>query len=372
MQIGVPKERKDEEHRVALTPDGVETLVSDGHDVIVEQDAGTGAGFSDQDYRDAGADIVDQDQAWDADLGVKVKEPLEEEYDYLDDDTTLFTYFHLAADEDLTDEVLDSGMTAIAYETVEDDGDLPLLEPMSQVAGRMAPLMGAYHQSRPEGGKGVLPPGIDGADPGTMTVVGGGTVGRNAAEVAAGMGADVTVLDIDQQRLDELDQELPYDIDYRESTREAVHDEVQDSDIVVGSVLVAGAEAPTVVEEHDVEAMDDGSVIVDVAVDQGGCVETTYRATSHSDPTYEEHGVLHYTVDNMPAAYANTATEGLEDATLPYIREIADNGWKQAMAADDGLKQGLNAADGELTYEAVADTFDLDYTEPGDLYDELR
>ncbi|MDY6778241.1 MAG: alanine dehydrogenase [Candidatus Nanohaloarchaea archaeon] len=372
MEIGIPRERKEEEHRVALTPDGVATLSGDGHEILVEHGAGTGAGFTDEEYREAGASLVDRDEVWDADLNIKVKEPLEEEYGYLDEDTTLFTYFHLAADEELTEEVLESGMTAIAYETVEDGDDLPLLEPMSEVAGRMAPLMGAYHQSRPQGGKGVLPPGTDGVDAANVTVVGGGTVGSNAAEVAAGMGADVTVLDIDEKRLEELEGEIPYDIKTRESTEEAVSEEVRDTDILVGSVLVAGAKAPTVVYEEDVRAMDDGSVVVDVAVDQGGCVETTEHATSHSNPTYERYGVLHYAVDNMPAAYANTATRGLEDATLSYVRDIAEKGWRQAMEDDPGLRRGLNAADGELTYEQVADAFDMSFSPPGELYDDLE
>lgn len=370
MDIGVPEEIKDGENRVGMTPDGVETLVEDGHNVLIEEGAGAGAGYTDEAYEQAGADIVDADEAWDTDLTVKVKEPLEDEYEYLDDDTTLFTYLHLAADEDLTEELLESETTAIGYETVEEDGELPLLEPMSQVAGRMASIMGATYQSSHEGGGGVLPPGIPGVEAADVTVIGGGTVGENAAEVSAGMGADVTVLDIDQQRLDEIERYIPDNVDTRTSNRHTIQDQLEETDILIGSVLVKGAEAPTVVEEDDLELMDDGSVIVDVAVDQGGCIETT-EPTSHSDPVYTEKGIVHYAVTNMPAAYPQTATEGLTDRTLPYIREIAEKGWKEAMAEDDSLLDGLNTAEGEITYENVAETFDMDYTDPTDLYDEL-
>lgn len=375
MRIGVPDEIKDGETRVGLTPDNVETLVGDGHEVLIEEGAGEDAGFEDELYDDAGADIVDQEEAWDVDLGVKIKEPLQDEYEFLDEDTTLFTYFHLAADEELTEEILDSGMTAIAYETVEDDGDLPLLEPMSQVAGRMASIMGAHYQAQPYGGGGVLPPGIDDVDPADVTVVGGGTVGANATEVAAGMGADVTVLDIDEDRLEELDEYMPENVTTKESTPANIEEELYDTDILVGAVLVSGAEAPTVVTEGQVEDMQDGSVIVDVAIDQGGCIETTTDATSHEEPIDQDHlkeyGVSLYAVDNMPAAYPKTATEGITEATMPYIREIAEKGWKDAMAEDEALKKGLNAVDGELTYDAVAEAFDIDYTEPQDLYEEL-
>lgn len=368
MQIGVPKEIKDSENRVGMTPEGVEALTDDGHDVLIEEGAGAGVDIPDTAYEEAGAEVVDQDAAWDTDLTVKIKEPLEQEYDLLDEDTTLFTYLHLAADEGLTEEIVDSGMTAIAYETVEDDGDLPLLQPMSEVAGRMAPLMGAYHQSKHEGGAGILPPGVSDSDPGQITVVGGGTVGANAAEVASGMGADVTVFEKDRDRMTELDEELDAAIEYSE--HEAIQDALPDTDVLVGAVLVSGAQAPTVVSEDDVELMDEGSVVVDVAVDQGGCVETT-RATSHSDPTYEHEGVVHYAVDNMPGAYPKTATDGITSATLPYIRDIADKGWTEALADDPTLRKGLNAADGELTYGPVAEAFDMEYTDPEDLYDDL-
>ncbi len=375
MRIGVPDEIKDGETRVGLTPDGVETLVEDGHDVLIEEGAGEDAGFDDELYEDAGADIVDTEEVWDVDLGVKIKEPLPDEYEYLEEDTTVFTYFHLAADEELTEEVLDSGMTAIAYETVEEDGELPLLEPMSQVAGRMAPIMGAHYQAQPYGGGGVLPPGIEDVEPADVTVIGGGTVGANATEVAAGMGADVTVLDIDEDRLEELDKSMPDNVETKRSTPETIEEELDDTDILIGAVLVSGAEAPTVVTEDQVYDMQDGSVIVDVAIDQGGCIETTDEATSHKEPIdqahQEEYGVALYAVDNMPAAYAKTATEGITSVTMPYIREIAENGWTDAMAEDKALLKGLNAVDGELTYEDVAETFGMQYTEPGELYDEL-
>lgn len=367
MQIGVPAEIKDNENRVGLTPDGAETLVDDGHRVVVEAGAGDGAGFSDGLYEDAGAEIGSAEDAWGADLQVKIKEPLEDEYAFLDEDTTLFTYFHLAADEELTDEVLDSGMTAIAYETVEEDGELPLLRPMSQVAGRMAPMMGAYYQSKPEGGAGTLAPGIPGVEPAQVMVLGGGTVGENAARVASGMGADVTVYEKDQGRMEELDRMLDANVDTRISNRYNIREALPDTDMVIGAVLVKGASAPTVIEEQDLELMDEGSVIVDVAVDQGGCIETT-EPTTHTDPVYEHDGVLHYAVTNMPAAYPETSTEGITNATLPYIREIADLGWEEAVDQDDALRDGVNAVDGHLIYENVAQSFDKEYTELEELY----
>ncbi len=368
MQIGVPAEIKDNENRVGMIPAGVKTLTDHGHTVKIEEGAGAGSGISDGAYADAGADIVSTDDAWDADLIVKIKEPLESEYGYLTADKTVFTYFHLAADRDLTAEVLDSGITAIAYETVESDGDLPLLRPMSQVAGRMAPIIGSYYLTKHNNGRGTLMPGIPGVSPGNVLVLGGGTVGENAARIAAGLGADVTILEIDHGRMEELERILPANVSTQISNQHNLEAELPDTDVLVGAVLIPGAEAPKLVSEDQLELMPDGSIIVDVAVDQGGCVETT-RPTSHSDPVYQVNGVTHYAVTNMPGAYARTATFGITNATLPYVLAIAENGWKDALREDAALRNGLNAVDGELTNTAVADAFDMDATDPGTVLD---
>jgi alanine dehydrogenase len=365
MLIGVPRERKDNENRVGMTPSGVQKLTDSGHTVRIEQGAGEGSGIPDTAYKDAGAEIVDQDEAWDVEMVVKVKEPLEDEYRYLDDQL-VFTYFHLAAFPELTDQLLGTDVTAIAYETVELEGRLPLLKPMSEVAGRMAPLMGAAYQTIHTGGRGVLPPGMPGVSPAQVTVIGGGTVGKNAAQVAAGMGCDVTVLELDAERMEHLEDVLPDNVDTVLSNRTSIRDHVTDSDIVIGAVLVPGDAAPEVVTEEMVEDMPDGSVIVDVAVDQGGCVATT-RPTSHSDPVYTEHGVVHYAVTNMPGAYARTATYGLTNATLPYVLELAEKGWEQACRDSEPLRKGLNVAKGRLTEEPVADHLGKEYTPPEDL-----
>ncbi len=364
MHIGVPKEIKDNENRVGMIPSGVQTLVDNGHTVSVETGAGQGSGIGDEEYVDAGADIVSADEAWDADMVVKIKEPMESEYGYLEDGKIVFTYFHLAASRSLTEEVLDSGIVAIAYETVEKDGGLPLLRPMSQVAGRMAPLMGSYYLTKHNRGSGVLLPGIPGVEPGHVLVLGGGTVGENAARVAADMGAEVTVLEVDQERMQELDELLPSNVSTRISNTHNLEEELENTDVLVGAVLVPGGKAPTLVTEEHLDLMRTGSVIVDVAVDQGGCVETT-EPTSHSDPVYQKQGVTHYAVTNMPGAYARTATFAITNATMPYIRKIAENGWRHTLKEDDGFLKGLNAAHGELTYRQVADDFGMDWTEPG-------
>lgn len=363
MDIGVPRERKANEHRVGMTPAGVKQLTSDGHTVRIASGAGTGAGIPDGAYRDAGAEIVDQEDAWDADLVVKIKEPLDDEYDYLHDDLTVFTYFHLAASRELTEAVLDSGITAIAYETVEQDGDLPLLRPMSQVAGRMAPLVAAQYLARHHDGRGVLPGGIPGVPPSDMVVLGGGTVGENAARIAAGIGADVTVLEIDQARMTELDRSLPANVSTQISNRHNIEQLLPGADAVIGAVLIPGGEAPELITRDDLTAMQDGSVIVDVAVDQGGIAATT-RPTTHQEPVYTEDGVIHYAVANMPGAYARTATFGITNATLPYVRRIANDGWRQAMQDDAGFRNGLNAVDGTLTHPRVAAAFDMDHVDP--------
>lgn len=367
MLIGVPKEQKTAETRVGMTPGGVEMLVDRGHEVLVETGAGTGTGISNTEYEEAGATIVeDAATAWETDLVVKVKEPQASEYEYLEDQI-VFTYFHLAAFEELTHELLETDVTAIAYETVEEpDGTMPLLRPMSQVAGRMAPLMGVKYLSRQDGGRGVLPTGLPGVEPATVSVIGGGTVGANAARIAANLGSEVTILEIDQNRLVTLESDLPINVSTQYSTPSSVREAVVESDVVIGAVLVTGKEAPTVVEEADVAAMQDGSVIVDVAVDQGGCVATTHP-TTHPDPVFEKHGVVHYAVANMPSAYPLTATKGLTNATISYVIDIAEKGWKTALEEDDALRRGLNVAAGSVTYEPVADEFDLEYVPFEDL-----
>ncbi len=384
MHIGVPAEIKDNENRVGMTPDGVETLVDRGHTVTVESGAGKGSGMDDAAYRDAGAELGDAAAAWDAELVVKIKEPLEDEYQYLEEGKVVFTYFHLAADRQLTGAVLDSGIVALAYETVEDsgnsknsldranaesssrNGELPLLEPMSQVAGRMAPLMGSYYLTKHNGGKGVLPAGIDGVDPGNVLVIGGGTVGSNAAEIAAGIGADVTVLEVDSDRIAELNAQMPANVTAVESNDANLEKHLSGTDVLVGAVLVPGGEAPVVVSEEQVAMMDDGSVVVDVAVDQGGCVATTHP-TSHSDPVYTERGVTHYAVTNMPGAFPRTATLGITNATLPYVVALAEKGWQDGLRDDPALRKGLNAVGGTLTQENVAEAFGMDWTAPEDV-----
>lgn len=361
MIVGVPRERKDSENRIGMTPSGVQRLTSAGHTVRVEEGAGTGSGIQDTAYEEAGAEIVDQAAAWDTDMVVKVKEPLEQEYELLDDQV-LFTYLHLAAFPELTQELLDTDVVAIAYETVEEaDGTLSLLRPMSQVAGRMSALMGAQYLVRHEGGKGLLPAGIPGVAGAETVIIGGGTVGANAARVAAGIGCDVTVLEVDQGRMAELEAELPENVNTVFSSPSSISEHVRDADIVIGAVLVTGDAAPELVSEDDVRAMEDGSVIVDVAVDQGGCVATT-RPTSHSDPVYTEHGVVHYAVTNMPGAYARTATRGLTNATIDHVLELAEQGWEQACQDDPALRKGLNVAHGQLTERPVADHLGLEYT----------
>lgn len=365
MEIGVPRERKDNENRVGITPAGVERLTGEGHEVQVEEGAGEGSGISDEDYEDAGAEIVGQEQAWSSDMVMKVKEPLEEEYGFLNDQI-IFTYFHLAAEEELTMKLLETDVKAIAYETVEEDGRLPLLEPMSQVAGRMAPLMGSYYQTKHNKGRGKLPPGLPGVEPAEVAVIGGGTVGKNAAEVAAGIGCDVTVLEVDQQRMAELEDILPDNVDTKFSNETNIRESVEDADIVVGAVLLPGAAAPKLIKKEHVKSMKEGSVIVDVAVDQGGLAETT-KPTSHSEPTYVEHGVVHYAVTNMPGAYANTATYGLTNATLPYAVEIANKGWEKACKDNPAISKGLNVAKGKVTEKPVAEEFGREYVD----FDEL-
>lgn len=353
MKIGLIKEIKDKENRVALTPEGVRGLVDLGHQVQVEQGAGLGSGFADDDYRLAGARLVLAKQAWDSDLVVKVKEPLATEYPYLREQI-VFTYFHLAGvTPTLTATLLERHTTAIAYETVEDSaGRLPLLAPMSGVAGNMAVTMGSYYLGRPQNGKGMLLGDVLGHPYGKVVVIGDGVVGRHAARAAAGMGAQVVMFGRHPAREAALKRDISPTICYLRSEPDAIAQELRDADLVVGGVLIRGAKAPRLVSEAMVKAMQPGSVIVDVSIDQGGCVETSHP-TSHSDPVFQLHGVTHYCVANMPGAYPRTSTLALTGATLPYVQRLAENGL-EALRLDAGLARGVNTLLGYVTCEAVA------------------
>lgn len=364
MIIGVPREIKSNENRVGAVPSGVELLVNNGHTVLVETHAGINSGFQDEAYIRAGATIVPtiEDVYGQADMIVKVKEPIAPEYDLIREGQVLFTYFHFAASRELTEAIIRSKSIAIAYETVEGrDGSLPLLVPMSEVAGRMAPQEGAKYLEKTMGGRGVLLGGIPGTRPADVLVLGGGVVGTNAAKIAAGFGARVIIFDKDLNRLRYLDDVMPKNVETRMSTPEAIREAVKNADLVIGAVLIPGAKAPYLVTRDMLHTMREGSVIVDVAVDQGGCVETT-RATTHADPTYVVDGVIHYCVANMPGAVPFTSTIGLTNATLPYMLQLADLGYQEAFRVNPGLKLGLNVIDGKVTYKGVADAFGLEYT----------
>ena len=355
MRIGVPAEIKADEYRVALTPAGANELVRHGHDVWVEHGAGEGSDFPDAAYERVGARIGDAAAAWGCDLVVKVKEPLPSEFGYLHDDQVLFTYLHLAANPGVADALRRAGTTAIAMETVEDrDGRLPLLAPMSEIAGRLAVQAGAHHLERPHEGRGVLLGGVAGVAPGSVVVIGAGIVGTNAAIVAAGMQAHVQVLDTDLGRLRELELALAGRVTLLHSTRLAIEELLPAADLLVGAVLVPGARAPTLVGRDALRLMRPGSVIVDVAVDQGGCIETS-RPTTHSDPVYAVDGVVHYGVANMPGAVPVTATRALGNATLPHIVRIAEEGLEKALEADPGLRAGVNVQHGAIVNPAVAE-----------------
>lgn len=361
MIIGIPKEIKDNEYRIAVPPAGVRELERHGHRVLVERGAGVGSGFSDEEYAAAGAELFnDAAEVWgEAGMVVKVKEPLPSEYVHLRPDLILFTYLHLAASEPLTLALLNSGVTGIAYETVEDTaGRLPLLQPMSEVAGRMATQVAAHYLQKPEGGRGILMGGVPGVRPANVIVIGAGTVGTHAAQVALGMGANVTLFDVNLDRLRYLDEVMRGRLATQYSNQTNIAEAVIHADAVIGAVLVPGARAPRLVTRGMVAAMPNGSVIVDVAVDQGGCVETI-RATTHSDPTYYEEGVLHYGVANMPGAVPRTSSFALSNATLKYILRVADMGVTAALASDSGLAKGLNVAGGVVHYPAVAEAFGL-------------
>ncbi|MCY9373991.1 alanine dehydrogenase [Bacillus spizizenii] len=362
MIIGVPKEIKNNENRVALTPGGVSQLISNGHRVLVETGAGLGSGFENEAYESAGAEIIaDPKQVWDAEMVMKVKEPLPEEYVYFREGLVLFTYLHLAAEPKLTQALKDKGVTAIAYETVSDGRTLPLLTPMSEVAGRMAAQIGAQFLEKPKGGKGILLAGVPGVSRGKVTIIGGGVVGTNAAKMAVGLGADVTIIDLNADRLRQLDDIFGHQIKTLISNPVNIADAVAEADLLICAVLIPGAKAPTLVTEEMVKQMKPGSVIVDVAIDQGGIVETVDHITTHDQPTYEKHGVVHYAVANMPGAVPRTSTIALTNVTVPYALQIANKGAAKALADNAALRAGLNTANGHVTYEAVAKDLGYEY-----------
>ena len=363
VRIGVAKEIKQQEYRVALTPAGALELVQRGHEVVVEQGAGVGSGFADEAYSSVGARLADVEEIWSsAELLLKVKEPIEPEYGRLREGLTLFTYLHIAADEPLTRALLDSGVTGVAYETVETaDRRLPLLAPMSEVAGRLAPQMGAWALEKAHGGRGILLGGVPGVPPAKVVVLGGGVVGLNAAIIALGMQADVWVLDKSVDRMRDLEIALDGRVTLAMSNRLQVEEVLPDADMVIGAVLIPGAVAPKLVTREMLSLMRPGSALVDVAIDQGGCFETSH-ATTHDDPVFEVDGIVHYCVANMPGAVPVTSTKGLTNVTLPYVEAIADKGLSRAIADDPALAKGVNTLAGNLTYRAVAEAHGLPYT----------
>jgi alanine dehydrogenase len=363
MKIGVAKEIKTDEYRVALTPAGARELVQRGHDVTVESGAGDGSSFPDAAYEAVGARIGSVDDVWgDAELVLKVKEPIEPEYGRLREGLVLFTYLHIAADEPLTRALVESGITAVAYETVEtDQRALPLLAPMSEIAGRLAAQAGAYFLEKPLGGRGLLLGGVPGVAPGRVLVIGGGIVGYNAAVITLGLGANVTILERSIDRMRHLDEVLSGRVSLVMSSTLQIEESVTEADVVIGAVLIPGARAPKLLTREMLRVMKDGAVFCDVAIDQGGCAETS-RPTTHSEPVYEVEGVTHYCVANMPGAVPITSTKGLTNATLPYVEAIAEHGLAEAVARDHALARGVNVLEGHVTYEAVAEAHDLEYT----------
>jgi alanine dehydrogenase len=362
MIIGLPKEIKDNEYRVAMTPGGARQLVEAGHQVLVEAGAGEGSGFSDTQYEKAGAKIVSTADAWSAEMVVKVKEPQPGEYAFLRPDLTLFTFLHLAADEPLTREMMARGLTGIAYETVElPNGNLPLLMPMSEVAGRMAIQVGAHYMEKMSGGRGKLLSGVPGVRPADVVIIGAGVVGTNAAQVALGLGAQVFIIDINLDRLRYLDEVMHGRVITLSSNPLNIAEAVRRADLLIGAVLIKGAKAPKLVTREMIGTMAPGSVVIDVAVDQGGCIETTHP-TTHSAPVFAVGGVIHYCVANMPGAVPRTSTYALSNATLPYVARLADMGVEAAVRADAALALGVNTYKGKITYPGVAEAFDLAYT----------
>ena len=363
MIVGIPTEVKDRENRVAATPAGVAEFVGRGHEVLVERWAGEGSGFSDFEYEQAGAQLVDTHAEIfaRADMVMKVKEPVLAEYKLLRKGQVLFTYLHLAANEGLTRALMDLGVQAVGYETVQcQDGSLPLLTPMSEVAGRMSVQIGAHYLERTNGGIGVLLGGVPGVPPAKVVIIGGGVVGTNAAQIALGMGASMTIVDLSTERLRQLDHLLHGRTTTLASSKHAVSESVQEADLVIGAVLIAGAKAPKIVTREMIKSMRTGSVVVDVAIDQGGCIETA-KPTSHSAPTYEVDGVVHYCVKNMPGAVPRTSTIALANATLPYALTLADHGLNEAAKSDSALAAGINVMNGAITHQGVAEAFGMSY-----------
>ncbi|KGR77510.1 alanine dehydrogenase [Ureibacillus manganicus] len=356
MKIGVPKEIKNNENRVAMTPAGVVTLTTAGHEVFIETGAGLGSSFTDQDYRAAGAVIVDTaKEAWAQEMVMKVKEPVASEYEYFHEGLILFTYLHLAPEFELTQALLEKKVVGIAYETVQlPNRSLPLLTPMSEVAGKMSVQIGAQYLEKLYGGKGILLGGVSGVQRGKVTIVGGGVAGTNAARIAVGMGASVTILDVSPERLRQLEDIFGSSIQTLISNPFNIAESVKESDLVIGSVLIPGARAPKLVTEEMVKSMKPGSVIIDIAIDQGGIFETTDKVTTHDDPTYIKHGVVHYAVANMPGAVPRTSTIALTNNTVPYALQIANKGYKQACLDNEALRKGINTLEGRVVYQAVA------------------
>ncbi|RKL67789.1 alanine dehydrogenase [Salipaludibacillus neizhouensis] len=357
MIIGIPREIKNNENRVALTPAGVLTFTQAGHKVLLQSEAGTESGFNDDDYVNSGADIIGEAfNVWQrAEMIMKVKEPLESEYKYFKEGLILFTYLHLAAVPSLCKALIDKKVTSVAYETVEINRTLPLLTPMSEVAGRMASQIGAQFLERPNGGSGILLSGIPGVKRGKVTIIGGGVVGTNAAKIAIGLGAEVTIIDLNPERLRQLDDIFGLEINTMMSNPLNIAQAVKDSDLVIGAVLIPGARAPKLVTENMINSMKNGSVVIDVAIDQGGIIETVNQTTTHDNPTYTKHGVVHYAVANMPGAVPRTSTIGLTNVTVPYALQIANRGLREAIKYNPALAKGINTANGYVTYAAVAE-----------------
>lgn len=364
MRIGVPKEIKNNENRIAMTPAGVVSLLNFGHEVFIEKGAGLGSGFTDEDYAAAGAGIVETaSEAWSMEMVMKVKEPLPSEYQYFREGLILFTYLHLAPEPELTKALIDNKVVGIAYETVQlSNRSLPLLTPMSEVAGRMAAQIGAQFLEKVHGGKGILLSGVPGVQRGKVTIIGGGVAGTNSAKMAIGLGAKVTIIDLNPDRLRQLDDIFGSDVSTLMSNPYNIAEAIKESDLVIGAVLIPGAKAPKLVTEEMIKSMKPGSVVVDIAIDQGGIFETTDRITTHDNPTYIKHGVVHYAVANMPGAVPRTSTIALTNVTVPYAVQIANKGYRKACLENEALLKGINTLGGYVTYEAVAEAHGLVYS----------
>ncbi|MEK4677614.1 MULTISPECIES: alanine dehydrogenase [Bacillus] len=369
MHIGIPTEIKNNESRVAMTPAGIVHLVQNGHEVFVQKGAGLGSGFTDEEYVQAGAKLVETaEEAWNQDMVMKVKEPVASEYGYFREGLILFTYLHLAPEPELTKALIDNKVASIAYETVQlDNRSLPLLAPMSEVAGRMSAQIGAQFLEKNKGGKGILLAGVPGVKRGKVTIIGGGQAGTNAAKIAVGLGADVTIIDLSAERLRQLDDIFGNQVKTLMSNPYNIAEAVKESDLVIGAVLIPGAKAPKLVTEEMIQSMEPGSVVVDIAIDQGGIFETTDRITTHDNPIYEKHGVVHYAVANMPGAVPRTSTLALTNVTVPYAVQIANKGYKDACLGNTALLKGINTLDGYVTFEAVAEAHGIEYKDATNL-----